>query len=64
VPVYFLYWTASVDEEGNIDFRPDRYGRDATLIAAFTRGSAATTRQPIGDEPVADPEGDADELAP
>jgi murein L,D-transpeptidase YcbB/YkuD len=64
VPVYFLYWTASVDEEGNIDFRPDRYGRDATLIAAFTRGSAATTKQPIGDEPAADPEGDADELAP
>jgi hypothetical protein len=53
-----------VDEEGNIDFRPDRYGRDATLIAAFTRGSAATTKQPIGDEPAADPEGDADELAP
>ena len=40
VPVYFLYWTAMVDEDGNVDFRPDRYGRDTTLIAALARGSA------------------------
>jgi murein L,D-transpeptidase YcbB/YkuD len=39
VPVYFLYWTASVDKEGSVDFRPDRYGRDAVLIAALTKGS-------------------------
>ena len=29
VPVYFLYWTASADADGNVDFRPDRYGRDS-----------------------------------
>jgi hypothetical protein len=41
VPVYFLYWTAVVDEDGSVDFRPDRYGRDTTLIASLAKGTAA-----------------------
>src|SRR4029077_16614955 len=36
LPVYFLYWTALVNEDGEAEFRPDRYGRDTPLIAALT----------------------------
>lgn len=35
LPVYFLYWTAIPEENGTVGFRPDRYGRDAPLIAAL-----------------------------
>jgi murein L,D-transpeptidase YcbB/YkuD len=76
VPVYFLYWTAMADEDGTVDFRPDRYGRDTTLIAALARGSAiAPTKaledtdpgeelNPLGGEsPEQDPDGSVD-LAP
>jgi murein L,D-transpeptidase YcbB/YkuD len=35
LPVYFLYWTAVADADGNVEFLPDRYGRDAPLIAAL-----------------------------
>ncbi|WP_295799023.1 L,D-transpeptidase family protein [uncultured Microbulbifer sp.] len=28
IPVYIAYWTAWVDEEGLLNFRPDIYGRD------------------------------------
>jgi murein L,D-transpeptidase YcbB/YkuD len=38
LPVYFLYWTALAGSDGQIGFRPDIYGRDATLIAALTKG--------------------------
>ena len=73
VPVYFVYWTAMADEEGNVSFRPDRYGRDTTLIAAFANGKPAGTPvktldtdpgeelNPIGEMP--DQDDDAD-LAP
>lgn len=37
LPVYFLYWTASVDDQGALQFAPDIYGRDARLIAALRR---------------------------
>jgi murein L,D-transpeptidase YcbB/YkuD len=33
VPVYMLYWTAFADADGAMEFRPDRYNRDAQLIA-------------------------------
>jgi len=29
IPVYIAYWTAWVDEEGLLQFRPDIYGRDS-----------------------------------
>lgn len=35
LPVYFLYWTASVDAGGKLVMRPDIYGRDRRLIAAM-----------------------------
>jgi murein L,D-transpeptidase YcbB/YkuD len=35
LPVYMLYWTAVVDADGTVGFRPDRYGRDRPLIAAL-----------------------------
>ncbi len=35
IPVYLAYWTALVDENGDIEFRPDVYGRDRQLIATL-----------------------------
>ena len=41
LPVYFLYWTALAGPDGQVGFRPDRYGRDAVLIAALTKGEGS-----------------------
>jgi hypothetical protein len=38
-----------VNEDGSVDFRPDRYGRDTTLIAALARGSAAEPTRALED---------------
>ncbi|RNC67797.1 MAG: peptidoglycan-binding protein [Desulfuromonadales bacterium] len=35
IPVYFLYSTAWVDEEGTLQFRDDLYARDALVAAAL-----------------------------
>ena len=35
VPVFVLYWTAWVAEDGVLHFRPDVYGRDADILAAL-----------------------------
>jgi L,D-transpeptidase YcbB len=45
LPVYFLYWTAIPNSDGSVAFRPDRYGRDATVIAALTK--AQTIAKPM-----------------
>lgn len=37
VPVHILYWTAWVDEQGKLNFRPDYYLRDASLEAELRR---------------------------
>lgn len=34
VPVYVLYWTAFVGEDGVVEFRRDVYGQDAAMAAA------------------------------
>jgi murein L,D-transpeptidase YcbB/YkuD len=39
-PVYVLYWTASVGDDGQLDFNRDHYQRDAELDAAMTKGWA------------------------
>lgn len=35
VPIYLVYWTAWVDQEGRINFRKDIYGRDSRLYELF-----------------------------
>jgi murein L,D-transpeptidase YcbB/YkuD len=35
VPVYLVYWTAWVDQQGRINFRKDIYGRDTRLYQLF-----------------------------
>jgi murein L,D-transpeptidase YcbB/YkuD len=34
LPVFVLYWTATANEDGSVDFLPDVYGRDRRLLAA------------------------------
>ena len=35
VPIYLVYWTAWVDQDGHLNFRDDIYGRDASLNSLF-----------------------------
>jgi murein L,D-transpeptidase YcbB/YkuD len=44
VPVYLLYQTAWVDDQGLIQFREDIYGRDAQVIQAIRRNAESVTR--------------------
>lgn len=39
IPVYLAYWTAYVDEEGNVQFREDFYGHDKELSEALQNAS-------------------------
>jgi len=37
LPIYFVYWTAFVDSDGNVEFRSDIYGRDERLLTLLNR---------------------------
>jgi murein L,D-transpeptidase YcbB/YkuD len=41
VPIYLIYLTAFVDEDGTVEFRDDLYGRDRRLAAALSGTKAA-----------------------
>jgi murein L,D-transpeptidase YcbB/YkuD len=41
VPIYLVYWTAWVDQDGKLNFRHDIYGRDAALNASFDNDSSS-----------------------
>jgi murein L,D-transpeptidase YcbB/YkuD len=44
LPVYFLYWTAFVDDGGRLQLRDDPYDRDARVAAALSRATPARAR--------------------
>jgi len=37
VPIYLVYWTAWVDQDGKLNFRHDIYNRDAALNGSFDK---------------------------
>jgi len=37
VPVLLYYWTVAIEDDGDVQFRRDLYGRDDTLLAALDR---------------------------
>jgi murein L,D-transpeptidase YcbB/YkuD len=37
VPVLILYWTIDRDDQGEVLFKPDPYGRDPKLLKALDR---------------------------
>src|SRR5262249_14796518 len=44
LPVYLLYWTALVDDEGRLQLRDDPYDRDARVAAGLARNPGAMPR--------------------
>jgi murein L,D-transpeptidase YcbB/YkuD len=46
VPVLLLYWTAASDPDGQVDFLPDIYGRDATVLKALN-GEFRYRKRPV-----------------
>jgi murein L,D-transpeptidase YcbB/YkuD len=41
LPVYLLYWTAFIDDEGRLQLRDDPYDRDGRVAAALARSPVA-----------------------
>lgn len=44
LPVYLLYWTSFVDDEGRLQLRDDPYDRDGRVAAALARSPLTGTR--------------------
>ena len=42
VPVLLYYWTVAVEDDGDVLFRSDVYGRDAAILKALAQSSAAS----------------------
>ncbi len=66
LPVYFLYWTTLAGPDGQIGFRPDIYGRDASLIAALTKGKSSVPMRenPMRAKPMKTNPSEADDPSP
>jgi murein L,D-transpeptidase YcbB/YkuD len=55
LPVYLLYWTAFVDDEGRLQVRDDPYDRDARVAAALARSPFPARSTVPGRTPAAGP---------
>jgi murein L,D-transpeptidase YcbB/YkuD len=64
LPVYFLYWTALPGPDGQIEFRPDRNGRDAPLIAALREKDGADAKGPAAKSRLAASPSDNEDFSP
>jgi murein L,D-transpeptidase YcbB/YkuD len=53
LPVYLLYWTAFVDDEGKLQLREDAYDRDGRVAAALARSPFAPPRVSLPSRPAA-----------
>jgi murein L,D-transpeptidase YcbB/YkuD len=53
LPVYLLYWTAFVDDEGRLQLPEDPYDRDGRVAAALARPPGGTPRPAVGARPAA-----------
>ncbi len=51
VPVYLVYFTSWVDDEGRVHFRPDVYQRDNPLLLALRRETAGITASNYRESP-------------
>jgi murein L,D-transpeptidase YcbB/YkuD len=55
LPVYLLYWTALVDDEGRLQLRDDPYDRDARVAVGLARNPGAIPRPAGGPATVSHP---------
>jgi murein L,D-transpeptidase YcbB/YkuD len=53
LPVYLLYWTAFVDDEGKLQVREDVYDRDGRVAAALARSPFGPPRASTPPRPAA-----------
>jgi len=49
LPLFVLYWTVAPQDDGSLQFHPDRYGWDAELVTALARRPAGSARRAFAD---------------